>query len=434
MLNQNVKRKKSVIGSLINQYYFNENQPQYKRDRLSRISILSAAGFFALFPGFFLYHTLIGRGLMPAIIGGFFRPMVIVFIVLVVFSMLLGNDRLGHRKDPIGLIYVLILIWTTVIALWNYFLGKQVGNLEMLDWSISYVLIDAACYLIGKHLPLSSKVMSGLLVNSLTGMVLIVLFLSTDGMFDLRGEGLGDQEKTATYQGFARSLGLTGILSIALTQRESSRAAMAIATIIALYVNGARSEFVCTIAACLAFWSLITVKSQLRVWFSVGFFCLIIILMLRSIDNLQEILPQNRILELFDLSTANSAIQREELAQAGWEEIIKNPLFGNYGFYYQTDGVGGFSHDISGAWVNLGGIGFSGYVILLIALFLEQIHSVRSGYIVSALGSAALLTFVASFVAVLFAKEYTYELLACAVGLTGRLRYSLKLKQVFKQG
>lgn len=390
--------------------------------------LLCAVGFLVLFPGFFFYHTLNGRGLMPAFLGGFFRPMALLFIIGAALVSLLGPKSIVGRLGPAGILYFCILGWIAVVAVWHYLIGVQVGNLEMLGWSLSGVLLNITCYLIGREVPFHWKTFNVALFVCLSGMILVVFFLARDGMFYLRAEGLDDEDKTANYQGFARSLAMTGILAVALAQRGWVRLIFAVATAAALYLNGARSEFVCFIVASLALWAAYAVWHRGKVFPMALLIALAAILPFLSLEAVQQMLPENRMLQLFDLAESSSALVRAELSCAGWQEINRNPIFGNYGFYYATDGVGGYPHNISAAWVNLGVIGMAMYAALIALLIWMQVQTLTERHLSFAnpLSSAPLLALVFTGVALLFAKDYSYMLLGFAVAFTDRGWFALR--------
>ncbi len=357
---------------------------------------------------------------MPALLGGFFRPMALVFLLcLVCLGVALRLSSIG-RLGPAGSLYSVILIWIATIAVWNYSIGTQVGNLEMLDWSLSGILITATCYLIGRLLPLQSKSFNIVLITSLAVMVFLVLVLARDGRFNLRAESLGDEEKVATYQGFARSLAVTAILALALTRHVLIRIAISLAAVAALYINGARSEFVCFIAALLALWSVHAMLDRGRSLPLIALLLGLLLLPFLSIDAIQNALPDNRVLQLLDIAGSTSAIGRAELSREGWAEIQANPMFGNYGFYYNTGGVGSYPHSLLAAWVNLGVVGFILYVALFGIMIRMQCSTLSGARLTDPVASAALLTVVFSGVALLFAKEYSYMVTAFAVAFTDR--------------
>lgn len=393
----------------------------YKIATLRPMSALAAVGFLVLFPGFFFYHTLNGLGLMPAFLGGFFRPMALVFMFAFVCLALTTTVPPVGRLGPVGWLFMLILGWITLSAVWHYFVGTQVGNLEMLDWSLSGVFLNATCYLVARHLPLRWVAFQTFVAISLGLMITLVFLLAKDGMFYLRAEGLADEEKVATYQGFARSLAVTGILALALTRVAIYRVGIGAATVAALYINGARSEFVCFTVALLALWAAHAIIDRGRPLPLIAVLVFVLLLPLFSLESVQTALPENRMLQLFDLAGSSSAIGRAELSQAGWEEVGRHPLLGNYASYYDTDGVGGYPHSLLAAWVNLGFVGFALYVALFGAMAWVQSSTLSGDNLKDPVVTAALLAAVFSGIALLFAKEYSYMVTAFAVALTDRV-------------
>jgi len=384
------------------------------------MSLICAGGFLVLFPGFFFYHTLIGLGLIPAILGGFFRPMSLLFMAVALPVILLSSKPKSGRSGACGTLYLCILCWTAIVAMWHYMNGTQVGNIEMLDWSLSGVLLGATCYTLARYLPFDWSSFNMAVVVSLALMVVLVFMLAKDGMFNIRAEGLADDEKIATYQGFGRSLATTALLAVALVRTVSLRVAISVSTVAALYINGARSEFVCLIAALLFLWGAASVANQKSAIPLVTLVLFVLLLPLFSIEAVLTMIPENRVLQLLDLAGSTSAIGRAELSQAGWEQIETNPVFGNYGFYYDTGGVGSYPHNISAAWVNLGIIGILGYFVLFGALIIVQVMLLKRGPLNKPSRVAALLFLSFTVVALLFAKEYSYMLTAFAVAFAER--------------
>jgi hypothetical protein len=390
-------------------------------DKATPIKPLAAVGFLVLFPGFFFYHTLNGLGVMPAFLGGFFRPMALLFIsVLCGLALITRGPAIG-RLGPAGVLFIIILTWITFTAVWHYLVGTQVGNLEMLDWSISGVFLNVACYLIARHLPLRWPAFQVAVAVALGLMIGLVFLLAKDGMFYLRAEGLADEEGVASYQGFARSLAVTGIVAVAFTRRAIYRVAIGVITVAALYINGARSEFVCLIVALLALWSIHGLVERGRLIPLFAMLVVVSLLPFLSLDAVQNALPENRMLQLFDLAGSSSAISRAELSQAGWEEVGRNPLLGNYAFYYDAGGVGSYPHSLLAAWINLGFIGFALYCALFGVMFWMQFSMVSGASLRDPVVTAGLLMLVFCASAVLFAKEYSYMVTAFAVAFVDRV-------------
>lgn len=84
----------------------------------------------------------------------------------------------------------------------------------------------------------------------------------------------------------------------------------------------------------------------------------------------------------------------------------------------QSDGLGGYPHNLISAWVNLGLPGFLLYVsaiaAICVGLFRSRYSDDRS---VSSFFLSAVV--VAAVAGVIFSKNYNYELLAIGFGLVG---------------
>jgi hypothetical protein len=388
------------------------------RRTISLFSYLSAAGFLVLFPGFFFYQTLLGLGVIPALLGGFYRPMALVLVVLLVLYAAFVKQPLFGPLNKASILFVCILSWIGVVAVSNYLLGDQAGNKELLEYNMSAILLNTVGFLLMVRLPLGAKLFEALVYLCLAVMIILVLMLATDGVFYLRIQGLGEEEKTSTYQGFARSLAVTGIVAVAVARSGFLRLLISVCTIIALYLNVARSEFVCFPLALLFLWGAYTMWSKRRLLPLAAFTLCALLLPFVPLDKVQERLPENRILQLLDIAGASSARDRARFAEAGWEEVSKRPLLGNYGFYYDTEGLGGYPHSILAAWVNLGLLGIGMYISLFMVICAIQIQLIKAGLLGHPVLDAALMSLAFCLVAVLFAKEYSYILVGITVGLT----------------
>ena len=87
--------------------------------------------FFALFPGFFFYHTLLGLGYIPAVLGGFFTPVSMLAAAPLLF---IHAWRIRHRADTLGrtdLYFNLYLLYFLAVVTVNAASGANaqiVGN------------------------------------------------------------------------------------------------------------------------------------------------------------------------------------------------------------------------------------------------------------------------------------------------------------------
>jgi hypothetical protein len=197
-----------------------------------------------------------------------------------------------------------------------------------------------------------------------------VFALSIDGRFYLGDLGLAkDPASLSTYQGFARSYLVTIVPIIAYTRTLTLRALLYAVGAASLFLNSARSEF----AALLFAIPIIEFcfSRQKLLYILVLASCAALVSM--NFDLILAQLPDNRILELLDLSQSTSAMARHHLFVQAMQTISTNPIFGDYASY----APGHYAHNVMSAWVDLGIFGF---VYLLAILILPGTAMFVSGF------------------------------------------------------
>jgi hypothetical protein len=81
-----------------------------------------------------------------------------------------------------------------------------------------------------------------------------------------------------------------------------------------------------------------------------------------GLDEITNMLPENRILQLLDLSHSTSAVARQHLSQNALRTISENPVFGDFASYPD----GHYAHNVLCAWVDFGLFGVVFFMSLLI--------------------------------------------------------------------
>jgi hypothetical protein len=333
--------------------------------RVERATIILA--FMALFPGFFFYHFLVGTGKMGAFLGGYFAPVSLVFTLPIVFpyvrQIVREHDRLARSELYFGLF---LAFFAAVVAV-NAANGANkvivvahlLGILFMVNTFIMFKMIDFA------HREFRYPAMLCLL-----GMSVIVFVFSVDGRFYLATLGIAsDPNSLATYQGFARSYLVTILPLIAYTRALPLRVLLYAIGSASLFLNSARSEFAGLLFAIPIIEFCFTRQKLLYIIVLASLAALISM----NFDQILAQLPNNRILELLDLSHSTSAIARHHLKLHAIQTISTYPIFGDYASY----APGHYSHNVLSAWVDLGIFGF---VYLLAILILPAIPMSISGF------------------------------------------------------
>ena len=338
-----------------------------RRRNANRSALIMEGAFLLLFPGFFFYHTLLGLGLIHAVLGGYFAVIaLLVFLPLawIYVRQAFADQRYFGKTD---LYFMLYLLYFAVICLVNAVAG---ANPAIVGTHVLALVYSIDIFIIFKGIDFDARRFRTLALCSLAAMSAIVFWFSVDGSFYLGALGIAkDPDSVATYQGFSRSYLFTLVPLLAFTDKRRWRVVLYCLAAPTLFVNTARSEF----AAALLLIPVIEfyfAKHKVTLFIFSAF---LIFLVNANLDLILQQLPSNRTLELLDLSQSTSANLRHHLSEAALRTIVDNPLLGNYASYAS----GYYAHNILSAWVDLG---LFGIVYLLALLFIPAIQLILRGY------------------------------------------------------
>jgi len=317
---------------------------------------IAQLGFLLLFPGFFLYQTLIGMGVLGPFLGGYFAVVSIALAVPLGYGYFQAVRQARYRVAPTDIQFLFFLLYFLVVVLINAGFGADPVTVETHLLSILYFL---NIYLVFKHVDFTqAKTMASALL-SLLAMTALIFYLSEGGSFEPgRGAGATGAASLASYQGFARSYTLTFIPVICFTRSATLRLVLYCLALAALFLNGARSELVAVLL-------LLPVVELYRARSRLFGLCVIVLLTTASAVLLQDLapyLPDSRIWELFDLARSESAHARHDLTEQALRTIVQYPVLGDYASYQP----GGYSHNLLSAWVDLGAFGFAYLLLMLV--------------------------------------------------------------------
>ena len=193
---------------------------------------------------------------------------------------------------------------------------------------------------------------------SLVAMSAVVFTFSVDGAFYLAVLGAArDPDSVATYQGFSRSYLMPLAVALTCARRRGLRWSLYALGLPTLYINTARSEF----GALLFLIPLIEFHAARHRMAVVAVFVLLFLLLKVNLDTLLAAVPDNRTLELLDLSHSSSVSARHHLTAQALRTIYLHPILGDYASY----APGSYAHNILSTWVDLGLFGFLGLLTLL---------------------------------------------------------------------
>lgn len=367
-------------------------------------STLSTYAILILLPVFFFYQIFIAYRIIPAFAGGYFTAACLTLLPFLFLAYFLSNAKSGIIQMQ-DFIYFLFLAYFIVVAAANRALG---ADQYLLEWHIISAAHMACIYLAfkGAFVALLHNrykiILSALITASL------VISLSSGGVFNPRSLSDGN-ESLASYQGFAFSLFILSCMSIPLTKSATVRVALYAIFLIALYLNGARSEFAGFVVFSVAY-EFFRSKSK-----SVGIILIstVILIAVAVFASGTIEIPSNRVTNLLDLQSDNSSNVRDEIASSGMEKILNNPLTGSYGDYER----GYYIHNIFSAWQELGLLGFAFFSFILTApiailstrVLVQRLNNKANCMILAMLCSCLVL--------LVFGKYFTYLVTPAALGL-----------------
>lgn len=337
------------------------------------------AAFLLLYPGFFFYQTLLGIGVIGAYLGGYFTLVALLLLPALVLAFIGMVKRNKNYVSGMDAWIVLFVIYYFSILTINYVAGADPIIIERYTQSMIFCF---ETYVIFRMIDLENKRLILITALSLLVMSVITYYFSIGGFFFLQALGEAKSpDNLATYQGFARSYIYTYIVMIAVVRSMAMRYVFYAVGACALFLNGARSEF----SGAMFLIPVIELYYAKHRLYAISVLVFIIGLVAGGIDQITSMLPENRILQLLDLSHSTSAVAREHLSQNALRTISENPIFGDFGSYPD----GHYAHNVLCAWVDFGLFGVIFFLSLLIShaawLFFNGFFSkTKSAYFVLA--------------------------------------------------
>ena len=310
--------------------------------------------FFLLFAGFFAYQTLLGLGVIRAFLGGYFAIVALLMFPPLLLSYLRRLHAQSYRLHGVDAAFFGFLAYFAAVIACNA-ASADVGIMASHVLAMVYML---NLFIIFKTLDFQRRRFRLTQLASLAAMSAVVFGFSVDGAFYLAVLGAArDPDSVATYQGFSRSYLVPLVVMLACTRQRGLRWALYALGLPTLYINTARSEF----GALLFLIPLIEFHASRHRMAMVAAFLLLFLLLKFNLDAIIAAVPNNRTLELLDLSHSSSVSARNHLTEQALRSIDLHPILGDYASYQP----GNYAHNILSAWVDLGLFGFLGLLALL---------------------------------------------------------------------
>jgi len=296
------------------------------------------------------------------------------------------------------------------------------ANPAIIQRYVASLVFCTDVYIIFRMLDLRDVTFNALATGALLLMTAVTIYFSIDGFFYLRSlDEATNPESLATYQGFARSYIFTFLIIVANVKSVTARLLFYGLATASLFLNGARSEF----SAVLFIVPIIELYHAKYKLYSVTLAFFLSIWLAANADDLLRLLPENRILQLFDLSHSSSGAAREQLSLDAWRTIAQNPILGDFASYAD----GHYAHNILCGWVDFGLVGLIFFAALLI---FPAVQLFANGYFANKKSGDFILAFSFCCIAILWAltaKAVPDMSIGAALGAFAKYRYLTRYRQ-----
>lgn len=376
----------------------------------------SVLSFWLLFPGFFIYQVSINLSIVPSFLGGYFG---IVSMIVFVPLLFLFFSQTINRPKSLGLLdlsFLLLLFYICLVSVSNYLLGEMAGYYDLLYWNLSGAMLNLVCYFIAKYFNYGDEKVRRVLLVTFS-LIVIMFFLNVrDGIFTLLNS---DIEGAVTYQGYARSIVAVSFILIASYRSALVTIALTSLSIVILIIVGSRTEVILYIGTLISAYYFVR-SSSIAGFSSVTLLYLVALLVFGLISQIILVsLEHTRLYDLIEngIFTSSSGQARLELVRAGWADIVDSPVFGRYGVYAKNGGsIGDYPHNLLSAWLNLGIIGFIGYLSIISAVLFKALRVAKNH--INSYSLLSLFFAVFTIAAFLTSKDYLFMLFGLSVGFS----------------
>lgn len=363
--------------------------------------------FYFLLPGFFIYHFLVAKQLLPGLLAGYSTAM--AGILLLPMGALYVQHVIGRPSERCAMDYAFnaFVVFYAVVLLVNMAVS---GRGAAANAQLGIVLQFLTLYWVARLVPLGQARFQGWLLAFLLAMTVAFAFNADEGTFVVAAlELLQTTDHLANYQAYAFVYSVVMLFVLAPMQTRWHRLLVYLFAAPALFLNGARTEFIGMLLLILL---LEFIESRHKL-FTLAVAAALTGLAIASLPLLAELYPESRTVFLFiDYSDDVSANERTRMLSGGLESIADNPWLGAFGSHAPGEHI----HNALSAWVDLGLVGFVWYVLLIAVPVLDLCLLRRPQLRNPTYRLAVSLVFLIALFAIT-AKHFTHQLLPLAAGI-----------------
>ncbi|MFO7971222.1 MAG: hypothetical protein R6U40_05670 [Desulfobacterales bacterium] len=326
---------------------------------------LAGVIFLLFFPGFFVYSYAVAEGYVSTVPGGWFGRLGVASALCLLptaFPALFRSTSIG-RKFHIFFLVLLLLIaaWASIYYLYGSTLYQRSPTAFVA--SLKIIVLWFVLFFVGYFFSPRRWFINLLWLSFFLMIIIVLTKFDTRRMMFYAIQQFGVSEGVASYQGFARSFAVPAIILLTLSRRVSAQAMLVLASVLTLYLLGARSEFYGFLFVLLIAGWLVMLRSH---WAGTMMFFSVFVLFIILFLTIQGSEYSNRQLEVLQLSKSSAIYARTHLLSRGWEFIKSSPIVGDYAGQMREGGFGSYIHNGLSAWRQFGLAGFSLYFGLAI--------------------------------------------------------------------
>jgi hypothetical protein len=378
---------------------------------------LVVLAYILMFPMYFLYQASVISGKIEPVLGGYFTFGTAMALPLLMLPAWHQRGRQWRQSSFVAISFAIFLLIFTMAAVRGLLAG---ASEEVTSSHLAYAFKFAVLFLFASLLDSTTKLFVLTGQAAVAAIFLLIFLTASEGQFLYAGvlqAYLEQWEFILDYQGLAFAL-LVMLLLSTVRLPLAIRLTLYSIAIPAFFLIGARSEFVGLLIFAL---TIEFCKTRYRsiylaiLAFSVAVAAMILMLFAGQLE-------EHRVFGLLKLGADQSALERAEMHTAALKTIQENPLLGNYASYEP----GTYAHNILSAWVDLGILGFTVLVVLILTPLIVlasrfKLHA-RNNLYVQALAACAV-----NAVLLLLAKNFTYQLTPIALGMYCRYRWAMSM-------
>jgi hypothetical protein len=375
-----------------------------------------------IFSGYFFYHYLLAAFGIPRFLSGYYSPLVSLFSLTILIVQAFRPSLIITKADR--WVYLLLTMMSMLSIIYILFGDGLQSSHEYAVGIAETIWVFFGTYLIIRNANLSSiPLIKSVMTLMIIQCIFIIYYGITDGKFLLKTISENKELNVAGYQQIGALLLFQ--LGIAMsTIKKNMKSVIYLIGLIALFYNGARSEFVAFLVSGMV---LIVISFEKKyAAFLYGIVVIIVGIYIGQFMNLAE--SEARTQTVSDIFNESSYLERSGQINFAIECISESPFLGCYGDDL-LHGEGSYSHNILSAWQTYGAAVF----LMLLMLFIGKIRStfayMRDKYVslgqLNNISELAIYYLVIALFMMIFSKSFLDIVFAISLSIMAQLENAL---------